>query len=118
MENPRGSKPASPGTEPSSLGGLSKNGTEGLASIENRALETVAVREDSWTPEKDDGRCTAAPPRADTKANIVTESEKVYGKQRLQLEKQVSKESLRGLEKLILYLEQDGEEETKMHQKN
>lgn len=71
LENPRGSKPTSPGAEPSNFGGRSKNGTEGLASIENRALVAGAVREERRTPAKEEDGVTAAPPKAETNAYIV-----------------------------------------------
>lgn len=77
MENPNGSKPTSPGEEPSSLGGRSKNGTEGLASMEKRAFVAGAVLEERRTPAKEVAGATAAPPKAETKAYIVWQKRKV-----------------------------------------
>lgn len=70
LEKPRGSKPTSPGREPSSLGGHSMKGTDLLIAMETLATDG-AVREDTRAPEKADGRATAAPAKPETKANIV-----------------------------------------------
>lgn len=69
LEKPNGSKPTSPGAEPSSLAGRSMNGTDGLASMEKRALAGAGQDEVSWEPRNEAGR--RAPENAETKATIV-----------------------------------------------
>ena len=76
FEKPSGSKPTSPGREPSSFGGRSKNGMALLASMEKRAVRGETAR-DTRAPTKA-GRDRAGA-KAETKAYMMDEADGVDG---------------------------------------